>query len=88
MRLVTTVDERFSAAAEIAAYLVVVEAAKVGPVRVAVERLDAMLVIDVDVVGGVPHLAEVEDRVGALDGTVHTQPTPDGVRIRMEIPCG
>jgi signal transduction histidine kinase len=87
VRLVTTMDERFSPAAEIAAYLVVAEAAKVGPVHVAVERSVDTLVIEVDVAGGTPRLADVEDRVGALDGTIHTEATLDGVRIRVEIPC-
>jgi signal transduction histidine kinase len=89
IRLLAAPDERFSAAVETAAYLVIAEAAEVGPVRVTAVRNDGFLVVDVDATREPPGLLNLEDRVAALDGTLGVEPTPDGgVRIRAEIPCG
>ncbi len=86
--LMSAPDERLPAAVETAAYLVVAEAAKVGTVTVNAVRTGGMLVVDVDGIGPPARLVDLEDRVGALDGTLTIQPVSDGVRVRAEIPCG
>jgi signal transduction histidine kinase len=81
--------ERFPAAVETAAYLVVAEAAKAGTARVSAERQDGALVVDVEAEAEPEGLLGLEDRVGALDGRLDVERAGDGgVRIRAEIPCG
>jgi len=87
VRLVAVTEERFSSPAETTAFLVVTEAVKMGPVWVTIARCDANLVVEVEVAGEPPRLVDLEDRVGALDGTVGSEPTAAGVRIWAEIPC-
>jgi len=89
LRLIALPEERFPAAVETAAYLVVAEAAKAGPVTVAVARRDGALVVDVEAEAEPEGLLDLEDRVGALDGRLDVEHASDGgVRIRAEIPCG
>ena len=52
------------------AFLVVAEAAKMGPVSVNVARRGADLVVEVDAAGVPPRLVDLEDRVGVLGGTL------------------
>ena len=81
-------QERFSAAVETAAYLVVAEAAKAGAASVRAERRDGALVVDVEAEAELEELVDLEDRVGALDGRLGVERVADGgVRIRAEIPC-
>ena len=88
LRLLVAPEERFSPAAETAAYLVVAKASKVGAVTATAVHRDARLVVDVDAVRQPADLVDLEDRIGALDGTLRISPTPDGVHIRADIPCG
>lgn len=89
LRLAAAPDERFSSAAETAAYLVVAEASKVGAVQVTAVRHDKRLIVEVDAANEPQSLVDLTDRIGALDGTLEIEPTPNGgVRIRAEIPCG
>jgi signal transduction histidine kinase len=89
VRIAALPQERFPAAVETAAYLVVAEAAKAGPARASAERRDAVLVVDVEAVAEPEGLLDLEDRVGALDGHLAVERAPGGgVRIRAEIPCG
>ncbi|MDQ4037809.1 MAG: hypothetical protein M3313_05540, partial [Actinomycetota bacterium] len=88
IRLLAAPDERLPPVVETAAYLVVAEAAKGGAVTVNAERSGGVLVVDIDATGRPARLVDLEDRVGALDGTLTVQPDTDGVRIRAEIPCG
>ena len=87
VRLVKATDERFSSAAETTAFLVVAEAAKIGPVSVTIAHRDTNLVVDVDAVGAPPRLVDLEDRVGVLGGTITIESTAAGIRIRAVIPC-
>jgi signal transduction histidine kinase len=81
-------QERFPAAVETAAYLVVAEAAKAGAARVSATRRDGVLLVDVEAEAEPQGLVDLEDRVGALDGRVAVERAPGGgVRIRAEIPC-
>jgi signal transduction histidine kinase len=81
-------QERFPAAVETAAYLVVAEAAKAGAARVSATRRDGALLVDVETEAEPQGLVDLEDRVGALDRRVAVERAPGGgVTIRAEIPC-
>jgi signal transduction histidine kinase len=88
VRLVEAPDERFSQATEKTAFLVVAEAARIGPVSVTVVRRDANLVVDVDAAGEPPRLVDLEDRLAVLGGTMTVESTATRVRMRAVIPCG
>ena len=89
VRIAALPQGRFPPAVETAAYLVVAEAAKAGPVRISTVRRDGALVVDVEAETEPEGLLELEDRVGALDGRLGLERAADGrVRIRAEIPCG
>lgn len=84
---------RLDAPIEAAAYLVVALAVgQPGLLRATVmaRALADRLAVDVVTNGFDPSMiADLEDRVGALDGTVTVDPAPDGlVRLHAEIPCG
>jgi signal transduction histidine kinase len=87
VRLVHATDERFTTAAETTAFLVVAEAAKIGPVSVTVARRGADLVVEVEAAGVPPRLAYLEDRVAVLSGTLTIESTDAGARLRVVIPC-
>jgi signal transduction histidine kinase len=81
-------QERLPPAVETAAYLVIAGAVKAGPARVSATRRDGVLVVDIETEAAPERLADLEDRVGALDGTVAVAPAQaGGIRIRVEIPC-
>jgi signal transduction histidine kinase len=85
MRLGPLPDERFLPAVEAAAYFLVAELARRGgPVRVGAARTDGRLIVQVE--GAAVHgdVAELEDRIGAVDGAL----VVDGGSVRAEIPCG
>ncbi len=89
LRIAAVPQGRFPPAVETAAYLVVAEAAKTGTVSVSAARRDGTLVVDVEAEAEPDGLVDLEDRVGALDGTLAVEPALDGgFRIRAEIPCG
>jgi signal transduction histidine kinase len=89
LRIGAVPQGRFPPAVETAAYLVVAEAAKTGTVTVSAARRDGTLVVDVEAEAQPEGLVDLEDRVGALDGTLAVEPALDGgFRIRAEIPCG
>jgi signal transduction histidine kinase len=88
LRIVALPQERFPAAVETAAYLVVAESATAGAARVSAERRDGTLVVDVEAEAEPEGLLDLEDRIGALDGRlVVERASAGGVRIRAEIPC-
>ena len=85
-------DARFDAAVEAAGYFVVSEALRRGTasaLTVGAVREDSWLVIHVAGDGAPEDLIDLEDRVGALDGSLEVVHRSGGrVRIRAEIPCG
>jgi signal transduction histidine kinase len=88
LRIATVPQERLPPAVETAAYVVIAETVKAGPARVSATRRDGMLVIDVETEAEPERLLDLEDRVGALDGTLTVTPAKGGrVRIRANIPC-
>jgi signal transduction histidine kinase len=89
LRVAALPPERFSAAVETAAFLVVAEAASTGVASVSAERRDGVLVVDVEAGAEPEGLLDLEDRVGALNGRLAVERlVHGGVRIRAEIPCG
>ncbi len=88
LRIAALPQERFSPAVETAAYLVIAETVRAGPSRVSATRRDGVLVVDVETEAEPGSLVDLEDRVGALDGTLAVTPAQGGrVRIRADIPC-
>ena len=86
------VDDRFDPAIEVAAYHVVADAARgsAGPIRVTARRDSARLTVEVE--GSdipEPFLDEIEDRVGAVDGSlVRARVGRSTMKLLAEIPCG
>ena len=88
VRILAVPSARLPMAVERAAYQLLVEAARSGPVTATLSHDAAGLVLDIETTGWPPHLDDVADRVGALDGTLATTAGPTGdVRIRAVIPC-
>jgi signal transduction histidine kinase len=86
-------DKRLNPAVEVAAYRVIAEAVKRAgrtPVSVAARADEGMLVAEVSSDGPIADLADLgdlEDRVGALDGTIEMHQADGQAVIRAEIPC-
>jgi signal transduction histidine kinase len=84
-------DGRFDPTVEAAAFFVVSETLRrsdAGRVQIAGWRDHGRLVIEILADDRPKELIELEDRVGALDGTLAVAGGPGGVvRVRAEIPC-
>jgi len=84
-------DERLGSSAEAAAYFVVSEAvrqAAASKLKVSAVRCDSRLVVEVEGDGARVEIIGLQDRVGALDGSVTVVRGPAGrATIRAEIPC-
>jgi signal transduction histidine kinase len=84
-------DERLSSPVEAAAYFVVSEAvrqAAAGTLKVSAARRDSRLVVEVEGDSAPAEITGLQDRVGALDGSVTVARGPGGrATIRAEIPC-
>jgi signal transduction histidine kinase len=77
---------RFPPTVETAAYQVVAEAARSGRTQVRAAYDDRSLVVDVETEVE-PDVQHLEDRVGAVGGTLRIEPLPGGVRLHAVIPC-
>jgi signal transduction histidine kinase len=85
------VDGRLPQPVESAAYFAVAHrlGRAAGPASVSARRAGDWLVIEIEDKGPHGDLVMVEDRVGALAGTVSTEAVEGSdTRIRMELPCG
>jgi signal transduction histidine kinase len=84
-------DRRFDAPVEAAAYYVVSETVRrgaTGTLKVSAATGDGRLLIELEGDIGTDQPIELEDRVGALDGTLEVIREPGGgARVRAEIPC-
>jgi signal transduction histidine kinase len=91
IRVTCLPQQRLSPAAEMAAYRVICELVKEAdtePVRLAASIQDGRLILELDSEQAPAEVSELEDRVGALDGTFElSHPATGGARIRVEIPC-
>ena len=85
---------RLPEAVESAAYFVVAEAVRrSAATRATVDAVPAegVLTVDVDLAGvadGDGWLADLEDRVGALDGSVAVARSDEGLAVKAVMPCG
>ena len=84
-------DERLSSSVEAAAYFVVSETVRrpaANTLKISAVRHDSRLVVEVEGDSAPAEITDLQDRVGALDGTVAVMRGPGGVAtIRAEIPC-
>jgi signal transduction histidine kinase len=84
-------SERLGSLVEAAAYFIVSEAVRrsaAGPLRVSAVRRDGHLLVEVEGDGAPVEITDLQDRAGALDGSVAVTRGPDGrATIRAEIPC-
>jgi signal transduction histidine kinase len=83
--------ERLSSPVEAAAYFVVSEAVRrdaASTFKVSAARRDGRLVVEVEGDSAPAEITDLQDRVGALDGSVAVTERPGGrATIRAEIPC-
>jgi signal transduction histidine kinase len=90
-RIVRLPARRLSLAAESAAYRVIAQTVRHAgrhPVPVTAMEHDGRLVIEIEIDRPPPDLTDLEDRVGALDGTLELEPMGESeARLRAEIPC-
>jgi signal transduction histidine kinase len=85
------VDGRLPQPVEFAAYFAVAQriGGTAGQAAVSAHRAGGRLVVEIEDGGPPGDLVMVEDRVGALAGTVTTEAIGgSGTRIRVELPCG
>jgi signal transduction histidine kinase len=91
LRIVTVPERRLAPAVETTAYRLVsatLNSAHGHPVTLSAFTDDGLLTIELDSARVPSDLTELEDRVGALDGTLELDSTPGGgPRIRAQIPC-
>jgi len=91
VEIVALPEERLELAVEAAAYFVVAEAVRRSdgaPLTVSAARRNGRFVIEVESDSAPAEIVDLEDRVGALDGTLDVVREQSGrVRIRAEIPC-
>jgi signal transduction histidine kinase len=84
-------DQRLGISVEAAAYFVVSEAVRrstAGLLRVSAAQDDGRLVVEVEGDSAPAEITDLQDRVGALDGSVTVVPGPGSrATIRAEIPC-
>jgi signal transduction histidine kinase len=84
-------DERLDAGVEAAAYFVVAETlrrVRAERATVAAVRRDGSLIVELDAEGATDEpLTDLEDRVGALEGTLQVVREAGRTRVRAELPC-
>jgi signal transduction histidine kinase len=91
LEITTLPDERLGSSVEATAYFVVSEAVRrcaAGTLKVSAARRNGRLVVEVEGDSAPAEITDLEDRVGALDGSVAVVHGPDGRAIlQAEIPC-
>ena len=91
LEITTLPDERLGSSVEATAYFVVSEAVRrcaAGTLKVSAARRNSRLVVEVEGDSAPAEITDLEDRVGALDGSVAVVHGPDGRAIlQAEIPC-
>jgi signal transduction histidine kinase len=91
LEITTLPDERLGSSVEATAYFVVSGAVRrcaAGTLKVSAARRNGRLVVEVEGDSAPAEITDLQDRVGALDGSVAVVHGPDGRAIlQAEIPC-
>jgi len=91
LEITTLPDGRLGSSVEATAYFVVSEAVRrsaAGTLKVSAARRNGRLVVEVEGDSAPAEITDLQDRVGALDGSVAVVHGPDGRTIlQAEIPC-
>jgi signal transduction histidine kinase len=91
LEITTLPDERLGSSVEATAYFVVSEAVRrcaAGTLKVSAARRNGRLVVEVEGDSAPAEITGLQDRVGALEGSVAVVHKPDGRAIlQAEIPC-
>src|SRR6185312_10556474 len=91
LQITTLPGERLGSSVEATAYFVVSEAVRrcaAGTLKVSAARRNGRLVVEVEGDSAPAEITDLQDRVGALDGSVAVVHGPDGRTIlQAEIPC-
>ena len=91
LEVTTLPDERLGSSVEATAYFVVSEAVRrcaAGTLKVSAARRNGRLVVEVEGDSAPAEITDLQDRVGALEGSVAVVHGPDGRAIlQAEIPC-
>jgi len=91
LEITTFPDERLGSSVEATAYFVVSETVRrcaAGTLKVSAARRNGRLVVEVEGDSAPAEITDLQDRVGALDGSVAVVHGPDGRTIlQAEIPC-
>jgi signal transduction histidine kinase len=91
LEITTLPNERLGSSVEATAYFVVSEAVRrcaSGTLKVSAARRNGRLVVEVEGDSAPAEITDLQDRVGALDGSVAVVHGPDGRAIlQAEIPC-
>ncbi|WP_395727968.1 histidine kinase [Nakamurella sp.] len=80
--------DRFPVATEAVVYRLVSVMASSGAIEVGIHRSELNLVVDIAATGDPGPLTDVEDRTGALGGTLVIDRSAPGISVHAELPCG
>jgi signal transduction histidine kinase len=91
LEITTLPDKRLASSVEATAYFVVSEAVRrcaAGTLKVSAARRNGRLVVEVEGDSAPAEITDLQDRVGALEGSVAVVHGPDGrAKLQAEIPC-
>ena len=79
-------DHRLPLAIEHVAYRAVADTSRLGPVEVIGRSAGDRFVLDIAAAVAPPAVVELEDRVGAVDGSITVTPDGGGCRVHLELP--
>jgi len=88
MHVLAVPPDRLPAATETAVYLMVSALIRCGPVKVSIVGGERALAVDVVTSGYPDSMTEIEDRIGALGGTLTVDRSSTGTSAHAELPCG
>jgi signal transduction histidine kinase len=88
VRVLAVPAGRLPATTETAAYLLVSGLARCGAVAVSITVDEQRLLVDVDAAALPESLTDIEDRIGALGGTLTVNRSAGRPTVQAELPCG
>jgi signal transduction histidine kinase len=87
LRITGTPQGRLPSVVETAAYRIVAEAARTGPTEVRLDHRGRSLFLDVVTEEEPGAIQDLQDRVGAIGGVLHTESRNGGVSLHAVLPC-